>query len=473
MRQPRSQHLDADSQLGPATVPHVSRIDTSSFDTTGAASSVIGGSWIGVDETDVETAQGVRVDGEVQRDLDTISRALDDLGLSRCAPEDAQRWPLHVVVESRRYAGVWFLNLLLTIVTAGFYYPWARLSRLQYLDAHTLVAGMPMGFHGDPTRLTRGMLALFIAVCSVAGVLLWRPGAYAWAAWVALLWLPALAHARIRHRLQHTSWQGLIFDFSASWAAAYWAHVLPLLLGLAACLLIDQWPHQAGVEQTWMLADGVAVSFVPSAWFGAAAGLLSVAACALAPLALWMVLRYRQSSLQLGPLRTEWHVEAGLLYRTAGPLVAAWVAWLLLAVGIWIGLSWAASEGHLGPHGYWVASGCAAALAWLTAFLPRALTQARLQNLVWAHTGNRYLRFRSALATGPYAQLLFKHHLLALLTLGFYTPWAAVAQRRARLGAVFVISRIVPDELVVGLHNPASQLDSRFVDEMTGLRLGW
>lgn len=430
--------------------------DTASPQDAGA-SSIIGGSWVGVDETTIEVTQGVRVDGEVEREIDGISRALDELGLSRCAAEDAQRWPLAVVATGRDYARVWALNALLLLLTAGLYYPWARSSRLQYLDGHTLLAGMPLQFLGRAWRLMRGLAAMLLAAGSVATVAGWAEHGEVWAAWVALLWVPALHHARVRHRIEHSSWQGLRFHFDGGWLAAYAAFSVPIMLGLSAALLA-------------VAADSgpTGTAFDPNDAQGPvlAAALLALLALAAAPLAAWMVLRYHQIHLRLGPLKAQWHVDPVMMYRAALPMGAAWLVW----GGIAVGLGWWATRAGTQPLGVLVVL----PLLWVLAAVPKAHTQWRLQNLVWNHTGNRYLRFRSELDWGGYWRQQLKHHVLILLTLGIYTPWAAVHTRRMRLAAVSVISRIVPDELVVGLHNPTSQLaDSRFSDEMTGLRLGW
>jgi uncharacterized membrane protein YjgN (DUF898 family) len=81
----------------------------------------------------------------------------------------------------------------------------------------------------------------------------------------------------------------------------------------------------------------------------------------------------------------------------------------------------------------------------LAAVLPYA--QARLQNLVWSKTGNRYLRFRSRLPVQAYVALQMRNAVLLVLTLGLYWPWAVVASRRMRTESLLVWARVETDVL--------------------------
>ena len=69
------------------------------------------------------------------------------------------------------YFRIWIVNLLLTLVTLGIYYPWAKVRRLRYFYGNTLVGEHPLGFHADPKKMLRGYLlvALLLVLYSVAG----------------------------------------------------------------------------------------------------------------------------------------------------------------------------------------------------------------------------------------------------------------------------------------------------------------
>src|SRR5512134_4148578 len=55
---------------------------------------------------------------------------------------------------------VWIVNLLLTIVTLGFYTPFARRRTAQYFYSHTLVADSPLEFTAQQRKMVFGFLLL-------------------------------------------------------------------------------------------------------------------------------------------------------------------------------------------------------------------------------------------------------------------------------------------------------------------------
>ena len=65
---------------------------------------------------------------------------------------------------------------------------------------------------------------------------------------------------------------------------------------------------------------------------------------------------------------------------------------------------------------------------------------ARLQAIVWSHTGLGDVRFVTTIAAGPLFRLTLKNVLLTLLSAGLYWPFAAVALARYRVECMRVES---------------------------------
>lgn len=449
------------------------------------APGVLGGSWMGVDDNDAELSQGAYIDGSQVREIDASGWSFQALGLSRFAAQEARRWPVNFVATGAEYLRIWGFNLLMLVLTAGLYYPWARASRLQYLYAHTLMADHPLGFTGRPQRVGGGMLALLL----LAALLLWATSLTPWGGVAAALAVPAVGpavyFARTRFLLTHTTWQRLRFGFGGSLPGAYKALTLPLLLAtlpLGLLLVMNDLPGlPAPAPDSALLANADVVYEVHTYdLLQAAVVLMWSSLIAAGPLFWWMAGRYRYGNLRLGPLQTEWRVTLGQSYRVAGPVLLAALAWGALCLK---GVLWTIDNGPVAQAagalaqapGLAYALGCVAwvvVIAMLGAVL-RAYAHVRLQNLAWSHTGNRYLRFRSSLELGPYLILQLRNRVLLLLTLGLYAPWAAVSARQMRARAVTVVSRIVPDEFVNVLGGRPSQQADDAADELLGLRIGW
>lgn len=347
-------------------------------------------------------------------------------------------WPLRFQGSEREYARLWAVNLFWTVLTLGLYLPWARVRSQRYLMRHTVVAGHVLDYHEPPFNLLPRYLMGLGLVLGVSGA--WAGGsllAGMLSLSLALAVWPLLVFMSLTHRMAHISWAHRRLAFDASCQSVYRAMWRPLVGGaavawvcMAAALL-----RQPG---SW-LAWGVAVSL----W------LLAM------PAFVWTWYLFRQRHLRLGPMRLLWKAS-----RAA-------VAMMFLRITVWAALTTIFSLGVAAMvlAGLLVMRGrlnlsiqsellLVAALAVCAAVQPYA--QARLQNLVWNKSGNRYLRFRSKLFIADFVLLQCKHALLLVLTLGLYWPWAVIATRRMRIQALTVWSRVDAD--VLKAHWPAHEL---------------
>ena len=118
---------------------------------------------------------------------------------------------------------VYFVNLLLTILTLGIYGPWARVKIRQYCYGQTELEGDRFAFHGTGEELLIGWLKLapFVALffgARIAKDAYWE-GPIAEATFLAifygglLLLMPIAIAGSWRYRLSRTSWRGIRFSF--------------------------------------------------------------------------------------------------------------------------------------------------------------------------------------------------------------------------------------------------------------------
>jgi uncharacterized membrane protein YjgN (DUF898 family) len=328
------------------------------------------------------------------------------------------------------YFRIWIVNLLLTLVTLGLYYPWAKVRKLRYFYGNTRLAGHAFDFHGDPKRMLRGYLlvgALFLLygfagqVSPVAGVIA--------LVILAAIW-PALLRVSMRFRLAQTSWRGLRFAFTGDTAGAYKA----LLPAFAAAIVM--------VAFTTALAPAVDAAAPPRPPSGAALfGLFASMALvfAVAPLTLWLLKRYQHDNYQFASVRTRFVAGAGSFYALAakafGLVLLAAVGAGLLAAAVAFG----AGRGLRSTGSLMVLAMVSVfAIYALVLFALQPYVTSRLQNLVWSRTRSRSIGFDSDLRFWPLARLMAVNWILVVLTLGLYWPFAAVALARRKLEAVSV-----------------------------------
>ncbi|MEY3252007.1 MAG: hypothetical protein RL227_980 [Pseudomonadota bacterium] len=396
---------------------------------------------------------------------------LDDRFAAPAAAERApapHRLPVRFVGSGSEYFRIWIVNLLLTLVTLGLYYPFAKVRRLRYFHGSTEVGGAPLSFHADPWKMFRGyvLVVLMLAAYTGAGQFSAVAGLIAFVI-VAALW-PALWHSSMRFRLANTGWRGLRFAYTGRPGQAYAVMAVPLAVVLVflvwALLLQPDAPNPA---------NGAPTPHGPSGFELFVTLLPALAMSALAPLFLWLLKRLQHSNYALGPEQSAFSARLGSFYGLAfktlgvGLLAIAGVLAVVMGAAMLLGVL---QQGGAVAH---VAIVLAVLLSYLFVFaLAGGFWTARLQNLCWGGTASRHLGFVSTLRARSLAGLWFKNTLLVIVTLGLYFPFAQVASARMRLQAMSVVSAIDPDELVARAGNADEAAAGDAAGDLLGFDIG-
>jgi uncharacterized membrane protein YjgN (DUF898 family) len=371
--------------------------------------------------------------------------------------------PITFTGSGSEYFRIWIVNLLLTIVTLGLYFPWAKVRRLRYFYGNTLVGGHALDFHGEPKRMLRGFLLV-----GVMGILYGLAGKVSVAAGVVALLIvaglwPALFRASQQFRLANTSWRGLRFRFVGNRSGAYRA-MLPLFVPAALSLMLS-WSYEEGkgAQSTSLL---LSASFFVSLLF--------------VPLLLWMLKKYQHDNLALGQIQTRFSASAGSYYAIALKTVGVAICTFLvvgLAVGVVSGIDFSGVQQRNIDGRFSTAMIFGLLMGLFLAYLAALLViqpyaTSRLQNLVWNHTANPEVRFESSLRFWKLLRLTLKNMALSMLTLGLYLPFAKVAMARLRLEAVTVHPATDPDAWVGALQARADDASGDAAADFFGVDIG-
>ena len=119
------------------------------------------------------------------------------------------------------YFGIWFVNLLLGIVTLGIYSAWGKVRTQRYFYANTQLAGASFDYLASPIAILKGRLLAYAVVIALGLSLQFAPVLYfVLAAGIGLM-IPALICWSLRFRARNSAWRGLSFRFDESAVAAY------------------------------------------------------------------------------------------------------------------------------------------------------------------------------------------------------------------------------------------------------------
>jgi len=293
--------------------------------------------------------------------------------------------------------GIHLVNTLLTVLTLGFYYYWAKVRVRIYLFGQTEFAGDRFSYHGSARELLNGALkaslvfgipyylvshvGLFLDVNMAVQISLQVAG------WLLLLlFIPVAIVSSRRYRLSRTAWRGIRFsfqgkalDFLKLWLFGY------LLTGVTLGLY---YPYFSTKKQTFLTTHSYFGS-EPFTFSGDGAVLfrpflrMYFLAMTIAVIAISCLYPF----IEVPPLSLEDP-------ETTGSLVIGAVAGLIIA-----------------------------AVTFRLLWLPYSVFE---QRFFWEQTSIGPARFRLPITTWPYLQLKLVNLLLLACTLGFAWPWTTI-----------------------------------------------
>ena len=351
-------------------------------------------------------------------------------------------WPLRIEFtgSGSEYFRIWIVNLLLTVVTLGLYFPWAKVRRMRYFYANTLVDSDPLHFHGKPFQIFKGYVVVILGfiLYSAAGKFSPTAGLVAFLTYGAI-W-PALFRSSLCFRLANTSWRGLRFSFSGSTKDAYRAW-LPLFVPTVCILSLYLVDPQLVDPKTRSLA-----SWVETAMLTMAMGSSFV----LSPWLFHRIKKYQHNNLQFSTESSYFSTEVAAYYGAMFVFVGLGAV-ALVGFGLLFLIAKFFTPLNL------ILSGSVFYVLLLLAFTSSFVTV--FQNLVWNGTRSNTLSFTSTLKIEQMTSLSVKNFLLTLLTLGLYWPFAVMATNRLRLESVALESTEDPSHWVaVASWNQASAI---------------
>lgn len=121
--------------------------------------------------------------------------------------------------EGGTYFGILIVNMLLMLVTLGFYYPWAKAKELQYLYSSTEMEGSRFSWNGTGEEMFKGFLkvvGIFLALFAIAYICrqLEIPGLFSLIYIITLLILvPVAIHGAQRYHWSRTAWRSIRFGY--------------------------------------------------------------------------------------------------------------------------------------------------------------------------------------------------------------------------------------------------------------------
>jgi uncharacterized membrane protein YjgN (DUF898 family) len=379
-----------------------------------------------------------------------------------------ESYPLIFSGRGGEYFRLWFVNVLLNIVTLGLYTPVARRRTARYFFDNTLVADSPLEFTGQLRKMVFGFL-IFLALYA-AYEMASRTGqstAQGLLVLAGALFAPWIWGSAMRFRLRSTRWRGLQLQFQARWLDVYLAS-WPIFAMIAAWVLVYfafeaftpdlviPPPRQGRV--TASAVAGQIPTLTLEQWGLFALGVVMSVLCIIRLEFNFKSLLFRHAGI--GNQRGRWKPVYGDFVKVwvattmvfLVSMVAA-VALIALVVGMLMGgFALFPDMKTMNPKVFVFILLLVLGFVFLMFFASapaRAYREARMFQLVWSNVGfGQVARFRCTLKTSSYVLLRLKNMLLTLLTLGLYRPFAKLSEYRMKVESVTLFVKGGLDQLV-------------------------
>lgn len=319
--------------------------------------------------------------------------------------------------KTGEYFRIWIVNVCLTALTLGLYYPWAKVRTRQYFHGHTWLDGASFEYTADPITLLKGWLVVMALVIGYTLLVPIIPLLDALIAIPLLLLTPWLALRSLKFNRYHTRYRNVRFGFQAGYGSALLVFVLlPLLSALTLGLLL---PYMFYRQKRWLVAHSRFGRTAFEAHFGFTMFYKCYLLAGIFTLAMVGVIAV-MVSLQILPMEL-----AGLIGLATVPL-------------------------------YY----------WLYAYL-----QVNITNIVHNHSSLDRHRLQSELRVWPYFLILISNTLAIVLTLGLALPWARIRMARYRASCTKLLAAGELDHFLQAQQQAQNAIGEE-VGELLDLELG-
>lgn len=131
-----------------------------------------------------------------------------------------QNYRLEFFGKGSEYFAIMIVNWLLTLITLGVYYPWARAKKLRYIYGQTALNNDRFHFAGTGKEMFRGFIKVvlfYIAVmiCYILLLIIDKSGfigiLFLYLAILAII--PFAIHGSLRYKMSRTSYRGILFGY--------------------------------------------------------------------------------------------------------------------------------------------------------------------------------------------------------------------------------------------------------------------
>ncbi|MDQ8186308.1 YjgN family protein [Pelagicoccus sp. SDUM812002] len=151
-------------------------------------------------------------------------------------------YPFSFTGQTGEYFRIWIVNMLLTLVTVGFYTPWARVRTRRYFHANTHLDGHAFDYLAKPINILWGYLIVLFIVGGYYAAGLFNPVFTVPFFLIYVFVGPWVVYKAMRFKAHNTSYRNVRFQFHGTVGDAYVIYLgIAILIPITFGLIIPYW----------------------------------------------------------------------------------------------------------------------------------------------------------------------------------------------------------------------------------------
>ena len=152
--------------------------------------------------------------------------------------------------KGAEFAIIYFKNIILTLITLGLYYPWAKVEILKYHYQSTELEQARFSFHATGKEVFRGFIKVYVIFILLYAFLFYAlqtendvlmVSAIGFFYLFLLLIIPFAIHGAVRYRSSRSSWKGIHFKYLGDRTEFFWLYVKGLLITVFTLGIYGAW----------------------------------------------------------------------------------------------------------------------------------------------------------------------------------------------------------------------------------------
>jgi len=323
---------------------------------------------------------------------------------------DHTKLPFEFSGKTTEYFGIWIVNVLLTIITLGFYTPWAKVRTRRYFYGSTTLDNSAFDYTGDPLAIFKGyLIAILLFICYSIVINFYPPAQFIFIIFLLLI-MPWLVIRSMMFRARNTVFRNIRFSFGQRYGQAYKIFSgLPLLLPFTLGLIMPYLVYR----QKQFLINNSNFGTSPFSFHAGARDFYKAFALLLVLMILPVIGILAAIAI---PAYNEYITAAGGRSFSAQPAETPDVMVIIVTQVIITFVSI------------------------LFSLMFYAYLEARINNLVWNNVELATHRFSSALRARDLLWIFATNMLAIILSFGLLVPWAKIRLTRYRLGKLSMLA---------------------------------